>query len=208
MALPRRERERLAREGEILSAAESFFVSKGFENTTMDEIAKAAEFTKRTVYQYFTSKENLFYAVILVGVKRLIALMEDAAAAGGTGYDKVAGMRAALYRFVQENPDIYRLMSYTQYIKSDPATVPNMQELTQYNNRLFLLFRQVIEQGKADGSIRADFNMPVGIFALFFITTGFMNRIAEAGEAYSTRNAFAVEELVQVGFTMMDRLIR
>ena len=51
MALQRRERERLAREAEILSAAERLFITKGYENTTMDVIAKEAEFTKRTLYQ-------------------------------------------------------------------------------------------------------------------------------------------------------------
>ena len=49
MSLSRRERERLVRESEIIAAAEKLFIVKGFDNTTMDEIAKAAEFTKRTV---------------------------------------------------------------------------------------------------------------------------------------------------------------
>jgi AcrR family transcriptional regulator len=63
MTLSRKERERMTRESEILSAAEKLFTVKGFENTTMEEIAKLSEFTKRTVYQYFGSKENLFWPI-------------------------------------------------------------------------------------------------------------------------------------------------
>ena len=50
--LERKEREKLARKIEIVNAAERVFFEKGFENSTMDDIAKEAEFTKKTLYSY------------------------------------------------------------------------------------------------------------------------------------------------------------
>ena len=208
MALQRRERERLAREAEILSAAERLFITKGYENTTMDVIAKEAEFTKRTLYQYFTSKENLFYAVIINGVKVLLSYIDEAIDAGKTGFEKIRGTRSALYRFVKAYPDIYQLMNYTQFIKSDPEKIPNYQELNKLNSQLFSRFGQVVAEGMKDGSIRPDFNMPLGIFALFFLTTGFMGRITEVGPLYSARFSFDMEDLVKYTFDRMDDLIR
>lgn len=111
-------------------------------------------------------------------------------------------------RFVKEHPDIYRLMNYVQYIKSDPEKIPNYHELNKLNSRLFSRFGQVFGEGVKDGSIRPDFNMPLGIFALFFMTTGFMGRITEAGALYSARFSFDTEELVKYTFDMMDSLIR
>lgn len=207
MSLSRKERERLTRESEVLSAAEKLFTSNGFESTTMEEIARASEFTKRTVYQYFTSKENLFYAVILSGIKRMFSYIEEEVAAGKNGFEKLTGIRQALYRYMKEYPDIYRLMNYTQYIKSDPAGIPNFQELAQYNSQLFTLFRQLVEEGMKDGSIRPDLNMPLGIYALYFITTGFMNRISEAGEAYARMHQIDTEELIDTAFGMLDQLL-
>ena len=49
---------------EILSAALMLFGEKGFNGTTMDEIAKEMGFTKAALYQYFTSKEDLFSSVL------------------------------------------------------------------------------------------------------------------------------------------------
>lgn len=204
MTLSRKERERLTRESEVLSAAEKLFTRKGYENTTMDEIAKEAEFTKRTLYQYFISKENLFYAVIINGVKQLISYVEEEMAAGKTGLGKIQGMRAASYRFVKEFPDIYRLMNYTQYIKSDPQKIPNYHEMTKLNSRLFSCFHQVIDEGLKDGSIRPDFNAALGIPSMFFLITGFMNRVSEAGDTYSKRFEIDIEELVKYAFDMMD----
>lgn len=208
MPLSRKERERLVRESEIIAAAEKLFIVKGFDNTTMDEIAKAAEFTKRTVYQYFISKENLFYAVIINGLQQLFSYIDDAIASGKTGFEKIQGIRKALNRFVKESPDIYRLMNYTQFIKSVPETIPNHQELMKLNSRLFSQFYQVFDAGIADGSIRPDFKMPLGVFSLFFMITGFMGRISEAGSIYAGRFDINTDELVKYTFDMMDDFIK
>jgi AcrR family transcriptional regulator len=43
----------------LIKAAERLFVEKGYEATTMDEIASAAGFAKGTLYHYFTNKADL-----------------------------------------------------------------------------------------------------------------------------------------------------
>lgn len=62
--LSRREREKLAHRNEILDAATHVFAKKGFFNATLDEIAQEAEFSKGTIYLYFSSKEDLLYSII------------------------------------------------------------------------------------------------------------------------------------------------
>lgn len=57
---PRSERKRAA----IIAAARSAFLEEGFEATSMDRIAAAADVSKRTVYNHFDSKESLFAAVV------------------------------------------------------------------------------------------------------------------------------------------------
>ena len=42
--------------GSILAAAERLFAEKGTEKTTMDDIAREAEYSKATLYVYFQSK--------------------------------------------------------------------------------------------------------------------------------------------------------
>lgn len=59
----RKEREKQQRREEIIQAAEKVFFSKGFEKSTMDDIAERAELSKGTLYLYFKSKEDLHMAV-------------------------------------------------------------------------------------------------------------------------------------------------
>ncbi len=48
----------------ILWAAKDVFLEMGFERASMDEVARRAETSKRTLYAHFESKENLFAAVL------------------------------------------------------------------------------------------------------------------------------------------------
>jgi AcrR family transcriptional regulator len=64
ISLTRKEREKLNRRKEILEAALNLFASKGFMNTTLDEIAEASEFGKGTLYNYFKNKEEIINSII------------------------------------------------------------------------------------------------------------------------------------------------
>ena len=51
----RKARERKFREDMILDAAEKVFFTKGFDNSTMDDVAKTAELSKGSLYNYFNN---------------------------------------------------------------------------------------------------------------------------------------------------------
>ncbi len=64
--LSRKERERQRHRQDILSAALRLFAEKGFHSVSMQEIAAAAEFATGTLYNFFPSKEDLFFELLLV----------------------------------------------------------------------------------------------------------------------------------------------
>src|SRR5205823_10463223 len=57
--LPVRERTRRAVRGELAQLAVNLFVEKGYDETTIDDLAAAAGMSKRTFFRYFASKEEL-----------------------------------------------------------------------------------------------------------------------------------------------------
>ncbi|MDE2419087.1 MAG: TetR/AcrR family transcriptional regulator [Burkholderiales bacterium] len=60
----RRERRKESRPGELLAAALELFVEKGYAATRVEEVAKRAGVSKGTLFLYFSSKEELFKAVV------------------------------------------------------------------------------------------------------------------------------------------------
>jgi len=49
----------------LLAAAEDMFLTRGYAGTTMSDIARAANMSKKTIYQVFASKTELFRALLL-----------------------------------------------------------------------------------------------------------------------------------------------
>jgi TetR/AcrR family transcriptional regulator len=64
LTLAKRERRKEARPGELLAAALTLFVEKGFAATRVEEVARLAGVSKGTLFLYFASKEDLFKAVV------------------------------------------------------------------------------------------------------------------------------------------------
>ncbi|MFC0348914.1 TetR/AcrR family transcriptional regulator [Undibacterium danionis] len=93
MSTPLRQTDR--KRSAILQAAIAEFRSNGFEATSMDKIAASAEVSKRTVYNHFPSKEDLFAAI-------LMHLWESAAAQNEFTYQKDRTLKVQLHDFLNK----------------------------------------------------------------------------------------------------------
>src|SRR3954469_18157698 len=56
-----RERKKEETRRRIAQTARELFVERGFDRVTVDEVARAADVSQKTVFNYFPTKEDLFY---------------------------------------------------------------------------------------------------------------------------------------------------
>ena len=87
------------------------FVDEGYERASMDRIAEAAGASKRTVYNYYPSKEILFRAVIA----RFAAQLESQSE---IPYDRSLGLEAQLGRFIDVELSMIENPTWLGFIKS------------------------------------------------------------------------------------------
>ena len=107
----RRERERKARQQEILTAARDLFNLKGYHNTTLEEIAQHAEFGKGTIYNYFPSKEALFYGIIDQLVSDVHRMAEASIGSSkGSSRDRFTEYAKAMISHARANSDLFHLI--------------------------------------------------------------------------------------------------
>lgn len=52
-----------ARREQIMNAAEKIFAERGFHDTKISDIAKAAKLSETTIYEYFSSKEEILFSI-------------------------------------------------------------------------------------------------------------------------------------------------
>ncbi len=81
------------RGGEILAAARRVFARRGFDAATLEEVAQEAGIAKGTLYLYFPSKEEIFWAAVR---ERMLELRQRAQAAMRQAEGIQARLRAAI----------------------------------------------------------------------------------------------------------------
>lgn len=183
--LSKRDKVKQANEKEIIAAAEKIFCLKGYEDAGMDEIAKEAQFTKRTVYQYFGSKNELYFAVILKGLKKLFSKITEANKRGQTGYEKLEISCRIYYQFYRENPDFIRLFSTWGNVRRKSSEEGRyINGLIQFNTAMFHDILNIIEEGKADSSIQLDLNAEKTTLCLMLLIIGFFNQLSANGDNF------------------------
>lgn len=109
-----KEREREQRRDDILDAAETLFFSKGYDNVSMNGIAKDVGLGKATLYIYFDNKEELFYAVVLRGVDILSRMINEKVEKKDTGLEKLTAFKNAYGEFIRTYPEYFQSYNYLQ----------------------------------------------------------------------------------------------
>ncbi len=71
--------EKEQRRNRIIDIAKELMFENGYDNVKVEDIADAADYTKRTIYLYFKDKEEIFLAVVLKGQKLFIERLKEAA---------------------------------------------------------------------------------------------------------------------------------
>jgi len=141
------------RREQILRAAEKIFAEKGFHETTISDIAKGAGLSEPTLYEYFSSKEDILFTIPEETSSQLGELIGfHLQMAKGT----VAKLRAMIYILFwihQTNPH-YAAVSYL--ILKQSGRFSKSQGYETLRRRLRPLI-DVVEEGIAAGEIRSGF---------------------------------------------------
>lgn len=159
----RKEQEREIRRQDIMDAAEELFIRNGIENTTMNQIANRAEYTKKTLYTYFPSKDDIYVAIMLRAIDRHHQSYQDAIDQAGTGYEKLYAFADHYCHCHQANPWFFRLRKYWQNSRENnadenPRIREEVRESAERSNRML---NNVFESGKQDGSLAPDLDTEV-----------------------------------------------
>ncbi len=205
MGIPeRKEREREQRSNDIVDAAERVFFSKGVWTATMDDVAAAAELSKGTLYVYFKSKEELYYAINLRGLRILNHLFSEAFEQGKNGLERVYLIGRAFLRFSKEHSDYFNALSYYEVKDvdySEPDSVACLCDAAGHS-AIGILVR-AIQSGIEDGTIRPDLDPDKAAMILWGMTAGVIQLVTLKGPHLQDRHGFSMGTLVEDAFGMI-----
>jgi TetR/AcrR family transcriptional regulator, mexJK operon transcriptional repressor len=144
---------RLASGGAIREAAATVFLEKGYQGTSMDEIAAAAQVSKQTIYTHFANKEELFADLVLGNVDRVDEFVSTMVRTVEDAGDIERGIQQLARRYIRlvVRPDVLRLR---RLVLGEVSRFPDLAR-TYYERvpgrviaSLTELFKELAEQGK------------------------------------------------------------
>jgi len=136
----------------IMDAALTVFAEKGFQEATISDISKVAETSDATLYEYFTGKEALLFAISKVRTEKFINLMNDT-------LPYIRGAENKLWAFVQANLTRYQADPlYTAVGLLELKTNRRYHKSEEYQTirKVARMLLDIIKEGIASGVFRND----------------------------------------------------
>jgi AcrR family transcriptional regulator len=202
----RREDEKERRRAEILNAAETLYIKKGWDALTVEQVARSARLSRALVYVYFRDKEDLLFAI----GERAMRLLRDRFVAATTttacGMDQVEAVGRAYLGYASEFPHYFDFCSrfQSQAIATDPST--NEGSCKVAGDQVLGTVVQAIEAGIRDGSIRADIGDPrMFAMALWAFTHGIIQLGAVKGGDFA-RHGIAIPDFNDNAFRLLRHM--
>jgi AcrR family transcriptional regulator len=179
MARKLTEAKRLA----ILDAAAEVFSRKDFHEVLTDEIAGEAGVGKGTIYRYFRSKEDLYFATLLRGFEQLARAFPAVPAPESRPQARLEKIAANLLRLFWNRRPFYMLL------QRDEKLLQNREkELRQKRAELEKVVQETIERGVETGEFRkVDARVAANLFLGMIRSALFYHRESETAAAYASQ---------------------
>lgn len=166
----------------ILRVAVEEFANNGFENTSIQQIAKKSEISVGSVYKYFENKETLFSMVVRGGLSSLEELLIGLADSSQDILVKAETIIRALLDFSRKNPALVKL--YCRLTTTD-----NSEFLTGISQHIEAMSASIytvaISKAQETGDVRNDVNP--AFFAFLLDNIFMMLQFATSCDYYKER---------------------
>jgi AcrR family transcriptional regulator len=202
----RREDEKERRRAEILNAAESLYIKKGWDALTVEQVARSARLSRALVYVYFRDKEDLLFAIGERAMRLLCERFAAAVAAHRSGMDQIEAIGRAYIGYAAEFPHYFDFCSRFQSQAS--ATDPSINEgsCKMAGDQVLTTVVQAIEAGMRDGSIRSDIGDPCMFAMTLWAFTHGIIQLATVKGGDLVRRGIAIPAFNDNAFLLIRRM--
>jgi|SRR3954451_4618407 AcrR family transcriptional regulator len=133
----------------VLAAALASFGGRGYEATSLDQVAVELGIRKQTILYYYPSKAELLDAVIDASSAELAATLEDALADAGPGWARVEAIIRSVFRLALRRPELLGVLREVSRLGPPAAT-----RLTENLEPLVKRAREFLEAEMEAGHMR------------------------------------------------------
>lgn len=164
----------------IINTAEKLFYNIGVSETTMDKLAKECGYTKRTLYSYFDSKEDIYYEVLLKSFKKLNLFIKSRLKENSNinGFNKIKLLGSCLIEFSRNNPESFKAI-YDFQNKGIEKILENETAVKCYEEGQYAveIMQDCLNYGVKNNELKSDIDINKTFVVLWAVISGMINII-------------------------------
>lgn len=209
----RKEQEKIIKRNDIIEAAERVFFTKGYDIATMDDVAKEAEFSKKTVYVYFNSKSQIYFEIMIRGYKLLNGMLEEEfkSKKPNNAIDKLKQIGEVLYKFSNQYECYFK--SIMEYENGEMDFENGIQDESKeecylQGEKIFKILEDTLAEGVNEGMFIKTIDMKSTAIVLWASAIGIFNILKKKVnyiKNYHNRNE---EQIINEALNILIRSIK
>lgn len=190
----------------ILKAARKQFFTFGYSRVTMDELAIELQMSKKTLYQFFKSKQLLLESVIYDFFQEYNEKINEIIKEKSKNNNKLDTLKHFL-SLVQSQVSQFNVHAFEDIRKNNPKAwqmISNLREKI-INNEL----RELLKQGKKEGTVRKDIDLDIIVLIILNTVESVATPEVISQFSYSTEEVLEmIAKIITFGILTPENLIK
>lgn len=191
----------------ILTAAKELFETKGVQDTTMDDIALQADYSKSTIYVYFRSKEDIYNSIVVDYLDVLIGEM-TVYIEGDTSFEEsYYKLCERLVAFCERYPKYYASLMFEE--KATNSRKQGTVILPEILQELYGLMEALVLKGKKSKVLQATLDTKPTVLYLWSSLSGIIQISTQKKKEITKQTGMTMEDYRSFAFrTLYESLIQ
>jgi AcrR family transcriptional regulator len=192
----------------IVSAASTLFMERGIAATSMDDIAKAAGYSKATLYVYFENKEEIVGILVLNSMKKLYDYISSALIQHKTTKARYDFICRGLVQYQEEFPFYFKIVLDKINIDFEGKDyLPEERETYQIGEEINEKIKTFLLSGMEKGDLRNDLDIMPAIFNFWGMLSGIIQLATNKEEYIKKSIGLSKIKFLEYGFSLVYRSI-
>ena len=171
--MTRKQREVQERELRLLQIARKILIEQGYAGLSMDQLAEATEYSKGTIYQHFSTKEDLVTALAIESMERRVELFLRAEQFVGRPRERMLAIGVADEIFGRSETYHYRSEFIIKLANLQDRASPERREaLTRLETACFGCVLRIVQAGIDSGELPREVVPKDLVYSVFTMALG------------------------------------
>ena len=184
----------------VMSAGQKLFEAKGYESTSMDDIALKTGISKSTLYVYFKSKQLIWDSIVCKFMEQLLESAKKAVEAEGSFEERYYQLCFDIADKFEQHPMFYKATLNKISMDMEQEIYKKIYDIGEQTNEAIAGF---IRSGIEEGVVRKDIDIYPAVIMMWSSISGIISMASDKEEYLKLRFNMTKEEYLKKAFKML-----